>query len=60
LRREGHYSSARTDWRSQRDARVFGALAPAKRGPKTSEHNPLAAQLALVERNNARLTLRLK
>jgi len=60
LRREGLYSSALTDWRRQRDAGAFGALAPARRGPKTSERNPLAAQLALVERDNARLTLRLK
>ena len=60
LRREGLYSSALTDWRRQRDAGAFGALAPAKRGPKTSERNPLAAQLALVQRDNARLTLRLK
>jgi transposase-like protein len=60
LRREGLYSSALTDWRRQRDAGALGALVPAKRGPKTAERNPLAAQLALVERDNARLTLRLK
>jgi transposase len=60
LRREGLYSSALTDWRKQRDAGAFGALAPAKRGPKTGEPNPLAAELALVQRDNARLTLRLK
>ncbi len=60
LRREGLYSSALTDWRRQRDAGAFGALAPAKRGPKTAEPNPLAAELALVQRDKARLTLRLK
>ena len=60
LRREGLYSSALTDWRRLRDAGVFSALAPAKRGPKTVEPNPVAARLALVERDNARLTLRLK
>ena len=60
LRREGLYSSALTDWRKQRDAGAFGALAPAKRGRKTVEPNPLAAELALVQRDNARLTLRLK
>ncbi len=60
LRREGLYSSALTDWRKQRDAGAFGALAPAKRGPKTTEPNPLAAELAQVQRDNARLTLRLK
>jgi transposase-like protein len=59
LRREGLYSSALTDWRRQRDAGAFGALAPARRGPKTAEPNPLAAELALLQRDNARLALRL-
>src|SRR3984957_16171379 len=59
LRREGIYSSALTDWRRQRDAGAFGALAPAKRGPKTAEANPLTAEVALLQRDNARLTLRL-
>ena len=57
LRREGIYSSALTDWRRQRDAGAFGALAPAKRGPKTTEANPLTAEVALWQRDNARLTL---
>jgi transposase-like protein len=60
LRREGLYSSALTDWRKQRDAGAFSALVPGKRGPRTAEPNPLAAELALVQRDNARLTLRLK
>jgi transposase len=59
LRREGLYSSALTDWRRQRDAGAFGALAPAKRGPKTAEPNPLAAEMAALQRDNARLTRRL-
>jgi transposase len=59
LRREGIYSSALTDWRRQRDAGAFDALAPAKRGPKTTEPNPLTAELALLRRDNARLSLRL-
>ena len=59
LRREGIYSSALTDWRRQRDGGAFGALAPAKRGPKTAEPNPLTAELALLRRDNARLSLRL-
>jgi transposase-like protein len=59
LRREGIYSSALTDWRRQRDAGAFGALAPAKRGPKIAEANPLTAEVALLQRDNARLTLRL-
>ncbi len=60
LRREGLYSSALTDWRKLRDTGAFGALAPAKRGPKAADPNPLAGELALVQRDNARLQLRLK
>lgn len=59
LRREGLYSSALTDWRRQRDAGAFGALVPGKRGPKTCEPNPLSAEMAVLQRDNARLTLRL-
>src|ERR1700722_16826906 len=58
LRRKGLFSSALTDWRKQRDAGAFGALAPAKRGPKTAEPNPLTADLARLQRDNASLTLR--
>ena len=60
LRREGLYSSALTDWRRQRDAGALGALTPAKRGPKIAEPNPLAAEVALLQKENARLALRLK
>ena len=60
LRREGLYSSALTDWRRQRDAGAFGALAPARRGPKIAAPNPLAAEVALLQKENARLALRLK
>src|SRR5271165_3503818 len=59
LRREGIYSSALTDWRRQRDAGAFGALTPARRGPKIAEANPLTAAVAQLQRDNARLTLRL-
>jgi transposase len=70
LRREGLYSSNLTDWRRQRDGGAFGALSPAKRGPKlahglacqtrgTAEPNPLAAELARLRQDNARLTQRL-
>jgi transposase-like protein len=59
LRREGLYSSALTDWRRQRDAGAYAAMVPAKRGPKTAEANPLAAELARSQRDNARLTRRL-
>jgi len=59
LRREGLYSSTLSDWRRLRDAGAFGALVPGKRGPKVAEPNPFAAELALSQRNNARLTQRL-
>jgi len=60
LRREGLYSSTLTDWRRQRDAGAFGALTPARRGPKVAEPNPLAAEVARLQRDNARLALRLR
>jgi transposase len=59
LRREGVYSSTLSDWRRQRDAGAFGALSPARRGPKTAEPNPLAAEVALLQKTNAYLTRRL-
>jgi transposase-like protein len=59
LRREGVYSSTLCDWRRQRDAGAFDALTPAKRGPKAAAPNPLAADVALLRKNNADLTRRL-
>lgn len=59
LRREGLYSSMLCDWRKQREAGAIGALRPARRGPKITELNPLAAELALSRKDNARLALRL-
>jgi len=53
VRREGLYSSALSDWRRQRAAGAFDALSPAKRGPKTAEPNPLAAELALSRRDTS-------
>ena len=49
LRREGLYSSALTEWRRQRDAGAYAAMAPAKRGPKIAGVNPLPASLALSQ-----------
>ena len=51
---------ALSDWRRQRVAGAFDALSPAKRGPKTAEPNPLAAELALSRRENLRLKQRLE
>ena len=60
LRREGLYSSALTDWRRQRDAGVLNALTPRKRGPTPAPENPLAAELARANRENAKLRRRLE
>lgn len=59
LRREGVYSSTLCDWRRQRDAGAYGALTPVRRGPKAAEVNPLAAEVALLQRNSADLARRL-
>jgi len=59
LRREGLYSSALTDWRRQRAAGLLEALTPARRGRKTTPTNPLAAEMAELQRDNARLARRL-
>src|SRR3954467_1839979 len=59
LRREGVYSSTLTDWRRQREAGAFEALKPLKRGPKEAAVNPMAAELAQANRENARLKQRL-
>ena len=59
LRREGLYSSTLGDWRRLREAGVIGALVPGKRGPKAPEPNPLTAEMARLQRNNAHLTRRL-
>jgi transposase-like protein len=60
LRREGLYSSHLTDWRRQRDAGILDGLTPARRGPKPGEPNPLAADLAKAQQENAKLRLRLE
>lgn len=59
LRREGLYSSALTDWRRQRAAGAFDALTPARRGRKTTPPNPLAAEMAALQRDHARIARRL-
>ena len=59
LRREGLYSSALSDWRGQRDAGTLGALQPRQRGPEKVAANPLQAELAKANRENAALRRRL-
>lgn len=60
LRREGLYSSALTDWRRQRDAGAYAALKPLRRGPSSVPPNPVNAELAKANQENARLRQRLK
>ena len=59
LRREGLYSSALSDWRGQREAGTLGALQPRARGPEKAAVNPLQAELAKANRENAALRRRL-
>ena len=60
FRRAGLYSSILTDWRRQRDAGAYEALSAARRGPKPTAVNPLAAAHAKLLRDNKRLSLRLE
>ena len=53
LRREGLYSSALSDWRGQREAGTLGALQPRPRGPEKNATNPLQAELAKANHENA-------
>ena len=60
LRREGLYHSNLKTWRRQRDQGILGGLTPKKRGRKPAEVNPLAGQVARLEKENKRLIERLK
>ena len=56
LRREGLYSSSLTSWRRQ----VNQGLIPKKRGPVTQKADPLIRRIAELERENEKLTHKLK
>jgi len=60
LRKEGLYSSNLTTWRKQRDNGLLEAMAPKKRGRKKVEKNPLAQEVARLQRDNERLKKKLK
>lgn len=60
LRREGLYSSNLTAWRQQRKKGMLTGLAPKKRGRKNKPINPLADQVARLEKENRKLRLKLK
>ena len=58
LRREGLHSSNLVTWRRQREKGELSALSPRKRGPVPKEKNPLAAKVAALEKETARLKAR--
>jgi len=58
LRREGLHSSNLVSWRRQREKGELSALSPRKRGPVPKEKNPLAAKVAALEKETARLKAR--
>ena len=60
LRREGLYSSHLTAWRKQRDAGTLAGLEPKRRGRKASPDAPLVAENERLQRDNRRLTARLR
>lgn len=60
LRREGLFSSHLTDWRRQREAGELAALEPKKRGRSVSLADRQARELARLQRENERLTERLR
>jgi transposase len=60
LRGKGLYSSNLTAWRRQREEGLLDALSPRKRGRKGREKNPLSQRVAELERENQRLSQKLK
>lgn len=60
LRREGLYYSNISTWRRQRDEGALHGLTPKKRGRKTKKVNPLANEVAKLERENRKLSKKLK
>ncbi len=60
LRREGLYASNLTTWRNQRDKGLLEVMSPKKRGRKKTEKNPLAREVARLQRDNERLQKKLK
>jgi len=58
LRREGLYFSNVRTWRAQRQAGELSGLAPKQRGPAPQAPNPLAAKVAVLEREVTHQTAR--
>jgi transposase len=60
LRREGLYSSILSTWRRQRKEGTLAGLAPKRRGRKPKKKNPLADEVAKLQRDNQRLKNKLR
>jgi transposase-like protein len=60
LRREGLYYSNINTWLRQRDEGVLHGLSPKKRGRKAKKVNPLAQENARLERENKKISEKLK
>jgi transposase-like protein len=60
LRREGLYASHLTAWRRQRNEGTQAGLAPKRRGRKASPDASLIAENARLQRENQRLTAKLR
>ena len=60
FRREGLYSSHLSTWRRQRDEGVLAGLTPKRRGRKAKPKNPLADEVARLQRENKRLQEQLR
>ena len=60
LRREGLYSSHLSCWRRQRDEGALAGLTPKRRGRKAKAKNPLADEVAQLQRENDRLNEQLR
>ncbi len=60
LRREGLYSSQLSTWRKQRQEGVLAGLTPKRRGRKAKPRNPLADEVAKLQRENQRLKTNLR
>ena len=60
FRREGLYSSHLTTWRRQRDKGTLAGLTPKQRGRKARPKNPLADEVARLQRENKRLQEQLR
>ena len=60
LRREGLYSSHLSTWRRQREEGMLAGLAPKRRGRKVTPKNLLADENERLQRENRRLTEKLR